>query len=88
MLSGAIVVMAPGLARLLPLPLLGTWIYWGIWAGLLVYFAIAMAYDLITRGKVHPAYVWSLGAITIGTALINPIAFSPPMLALTARLAG
>ena len=88
MLSGAIVVMAPGLARLVPLPLLGGWIYWGIWAGLAVYFAIAMAWDIATRRSIHPAYFWGLGAITLGVALIRPIASSPPLLALTERLTG
>jgi len=88
MLSGAIVVMAPGLARFLPLPLLGGWIYWGVWAGLAVYFAIAMAWDIATRRSIHPAYFWGLGAITLGVALIRPIASSPPLLALTERLTG
>lgn len=88
MLCGAIQVMTPGVGRLLPLPLLGTWILWTIWAVMLVYMSVAVIYDLATRGKVHPAYGWGFGAITLGTALIRPIAFTPPMLALTAWLTG
>jgi hypothetical protein len=88
MLCGAIQVMTPGVGRLLPLPFMGTWIIWSIWLVMLVYVCIAMTYDLLTRGKVHPAYFWGFGAITIGTALMRPLAFSPPMLALTATLTG
>jgi hypothetical protein len=88
MLCGAVQVMVPGLARLMPLPLMGSWILWDIWAGLLPFVAAALIYDLRTRGKVHPAYLWGFGAILLGVALIRPIAFSPPLLALTKHLAG
>ena len=88
MLCGAIEVMTPGAGRLLPLPLLGDWIIWTIWAIMLAYGAVAMAHDLITRGKVHPAYLWGFGTITLATALMRPLAFTPPVLALTGMLAG
>ncbi|TPG21099.1 hypothetical protein EAH87_07145 [Sphingomonas koreensis] len=83
MLSGAIQVMVPGVARLLPLPLLGGWMLWGIGAALLPFMAAAVIYDLRMRGKVHRAYYWGFGAILLGLVLIRPIAFSPPLLALT-----
>ena len=88
MLCGAIIVMTPGVGRLLPLPLLGTWIIWTIWAVMAVYMSVAVIYDLATRGRVHPAYAWGFGAITLAIALIRPIALTPPMLALTAKLMG
>lgn len=88
MLCGAIQVMTPGVGRLLPLPLMGTWILWGIWAVMLIYIAAAAIYDLRTRGKVHPAYFWGFGAITLSVALMRPIAFTPPMLSLTQYLTG
>jgi hypothetical protein len=88
MLCGAIQVMTPGLARLLPLPLMGTWILWGIWVALLPFMAAALIYDLRTRGKAHPAYFWGFGTITLAVALMRPLAFSPPMLALTHHLTG
>jgi hypothetical protein len=86
MLCGAIQVMVPGVARLLPLPLMESWILWGIWAALLPFMAAALIYDLVTRGRVHPAYYWGFGAIILGVTLIRPIAFSAPLLALTHRL--
>jgi len=88
MLCGAIQVMTPGVGRLLPLPLLGTWVIWTIWAIMAVYMSAAVIYDLATRGRIHPAYGWGFGAITLGTALMRPLAFTPPMLALTAALTG
>jgi len=88
MLCGAIQVMTPGVGRLLPLPFMGTWIIWSIWAVMLVYISVAVAYDLRTRGKIHPAYFWGFGAITLAVALMRPIAFTPPMLHLTHYLMG
>jgi hypothetical protein len=88
MLCGAILIMTPGVGRLLPLPFMGTWILWSIWCWMAVYALVAMGYDVVTRGKVHPAYYWGFGAITLSTALMRPIAFTPPMLALTKYLVG
>lgn len=88
MLCGAIQVMAPGVGRLLPLPLMGTWIVWSVWLVMMLYLSVAMAYDLLTRGRVHPAYLWGAGVITVAVAAMRPIAFSPPVLALTQSLTG
>ncbi|MFA6113721.1 MAG: hypothetical protein WC729_07000 [Sphingomonas sp.] len=88
MLCAAIQIMTPGVGRLLPLPLLGTWIIWSIWLVMLVYIGVAVTYDLVTRGKIHPAYYWGFGAITLSVALMRPLAFTPPMLAVTAALTG
>ena len=88
MLCASIQIMTPGVGRLLPLPLLGTWIIWSIWLIMLVFIGIAMTYDLFTRRRVHPAYLWGFGAITLSVALMRPLAFTPPMLALTAALTG
>ena len=88
MLCGAIEVMTPGLGRLIPLPLLGGWGLWVIWAAQLLFVAAAAIHDLRARGRIHHAYHWGFGTITLSTALIRPIAFTPPMLALTHYLAG
>lgn len=88
MLCGAIQVMTPGIGRLLPLPLMGTWLLWGIWAALLPFMAAAAIYDIRTRDRVHPAYLIGFGTITLAVAVMRPLAFSPPMLALTRYLVG
>lgn len=88
MLCGTLQVMTPGIGRLLPLPLLGGWMLWAIWGVVAMFVGIAAGFDLATRGRVHPAYGWGFGAITLGVALMRPIAFTPPMLALTSYLTG
>lgn len=89
MLCGAFQVMTPGIGRLVPLPFIPhEYQLWTIWAWVAVYAGIAMTYDVVTRGRVHPAYFWGFGAITAAVALMRPIAFSPPMLALTQYLTG
>jgi hypothetical protein len=88
MLCGAVQIMLPGVGRLLPTPLMGKWAILAFWAVMFAFMAVAMLRDIVARGKIHPAYFWGLGAITIGVALMRPIAFSPPMLALTAYLMG
>ncbi len=88
MLCGAIEVMTPGLGRIIPLPLLGTWMIGGVWAAQLLYVGAAALYDLRTRGRIHHAYYWGFGTITLGAAIVRPLAFTPPMLALTRYLAG
>ncbi|MGN6820037.1 MAG: hypothetical protein ACTHJR_15335 [Sphingomonas sp.] len=88
MLCGAITVMIPGPARLLPLPFMGTWILWALWCVMAVFVTAAVIYDVRTRGKIHPAYFWGFGVMTLAIALIRPIAFSPPLLHLTHYLMG
>ena len=88
MLCGAIQVMTPGLGRLVPLPLLGEWMLWGVWLAMLPFIAAAIVYDLATRGRVHPAYAWGFGTITLAVAVMRPIANTAPMLALTRYLTG
>lgn len=88
MLCGAIEVMTPGIGRLIPLPLLGKGALWAIWGAQLLFVGAAMIHDRRTRGRIHHAYYWGFGAITIGTALVRPLAFTAPMLALTRYLAG
>lgn len=88
MLSAAFVVMMPGIGRLTPLPLMGNWIIWGLFFCALPFWAAAMIYDRVTRGKVHRAWFWGFGTFLAMTALIRPLAFTPPMLALTKYLMG
>jgi len=51
MLCGALQVMTPGLGRILPLPLLGSWMLWAIWLAVMVFASAALIYDLVTRAR-------------------------------------
>jgi hypothetical protein len=88
MLAGTINLIGPALGRLLPMPLFGVWNVWAVWAAMMFYFVVAMVYDLVARGRIHPAYYWSVGFSTLWTALVLPIAFSRPLLVLAKSLAG
>ncbi len=77
MLCASIVVMVPGLERGMPIPLFGA--VWPIVVdGVVDLLALAgPAVDLLVRGRVHPAYLWGVGAI-VGTQLVvDALAFSP-----------
>lgn len=74
MLCSAFLVMMPGLGRLSPLPLLGSWILWAIFTTALPFWIAAATYDLITRRRIHPAYLWGFCAFVTMTALIRPLA--------------
>lgn len=88
MLCGTVMVMSPALGRLLPMPLLGPWASWAVSGTMLLYVLVAVLYDKATRGRVHPAYAWGAGAIALTQLLIFGLGFSPPVLALVARLQG
>jgi hypothetical protein len=86
MLCGTIVVMSPALGRLLPMPFLGPLAPWAVFGSMLLYVAAGMVFDRVTRGRVHPAYLWGAGTIIITQLLIGALAFSPPILAVTAAI--
>ena len=88
MLCGTVLLMSPALARIIPMPLLGTCAGWAVSAAMLVYIGVAIVRDRITIGRVHPAYWWGAGTIILTQLLTDPIAFSPPVIALTAGLTG
>lgn len=88
MLGGTIAVLGPAWGRLLPLPLFGNYVVWPILVILLIYLAVAMIYDIRTRGKVHPAHYWSGGAMILFVVSIGPVASLPAVIAFTSSLIG
>ncbi|HEY7806980.1 MAG TPA: hypothetical protein VIC34_07260 [Croceibacterium sp.] len=87
-LSGTICIIAPGLGRIVPDALVNTHITYALLPLHLVFFAVAIGYDLRTRGRVHPAYGWGLGALVAMTVLPNMIVDFPPLVALAHSLGG
>lgn len=88
MFCATIMVMSPALGRILPMAALGPLSSWAVFAGMLAYVATGMVFDKFTRGRVHPAYWWGAGVLTLTQALIGALAFSPPILRLTAQIIG
>lgn len=61
---------------------------WLVMVILLGYFAVGMAFDRRTRGRIHPAYFWGAGALVAYISLSSLLADLPPVLVLTAKLGG
>ena len=87
MLCAAITVVIPGLERALPLPLFGT--AWPFVAdGVLDLIALAgPAMDFFVRRRIHPAYIWGVGAIIAGQAIVDLVSPSP-VATIMLRIAG
>ena len=88
MLGGTILLIQPGLGRLVPVPLIDTNISYLLFPGHLLFFAAAVFYDWRTRGRVHPAYGWGLGALVLTTVLPIYVAQMPPLVSLVDTLKG
>ncbi len=88
MLGGTIVLIGPGLGRFVPVPLIGDHISYMLFPGHLLFFAVAIAYDLRARRKMHPAYLWGLGVLVTVTLLPNLAVNTLPLTALVQALKG
>ena len=77
MLCGMAILVGPGLGRLLPMPLFIPYAWLIVTSLTWVFPAIGMIADKRSRGRIHPAYVWGLGAY-IGVFIVSmAIAYSP-----------
>ncbi len=83
MLCAMAILTGPGLGRLLPAPLLipNSWLI--ITLITMIWPVIGMIADKRSRGSVHPAYWWGLGAYAATFALSMLIAYSEPGMAIT-----
>jgi hypothetical protein len=88
MLGGTIVLIGPGLGRFVPDSMLGETTSYLIFPGHLLFFLVAIAYDLRTRRQIHPAYVLGLLVLIVVTLLPNMIMNAPPLVALVSALKG
>jgi hypothetical protein len=82
LLCATVVVTLPALERALPLALFGT--EWSLVVDRIVdaIFLIGPVVDLIERRRVHPAYLFGVGAVLIGQTASNLLAPSPIVAAL------
>lgn len=87
-LGGTIVLIGPGLGRFIPDSMLGPTTTYLIFPGHLLFFLVAIAYDLRTRRQIHPAYMLGLLVLVVVTLLPNMIMNAPPLVALVAALKG
>jgi uncharacterized membrane protein YozB (DUF420 family) len=88
MLAAMIALIGPGIARLLPVPLLLDMTGWAVFAIQLAYLAAAMIFDRRTRGTVHAAWYWGVGAAFSEVFLPFGLVAFPPFAALADAIAG
>jgi hypothetical protein len=70
-------LMGPGIARLLPMPLLAPWA-WESFSCVCLLFPLAGMYaDVRRSGHVHPAWRYGIGAMIAGFALTEVLTYSP-----------
>ncbi len=75
--AGMAVLTGPGIGRLFPMPLVmphSAIIEFGL---VMLWPLAGMAWDLRKHGRIHPAWLWAVGAIVVMRALCNLIAYSP-----------
>lgn len=88
MLGATINVVGPAWGRVVPLPVTGQYGVFLILVALLVYVAVAMAFDRRVHGRVHRAHYWTAGLIALSFAIVPVLAGFAPFRAFAAYLDG
>jgi len=85
LMYGAMAILTgPGLGRLMPNPLLIPWAWWVGAVGVTMIFpVIGMIADKRRSGRVHPAWLWAIGATLGGQVIADIIAYSPAGISIT-----
>jgi hypothetical protein len=87
MLCATVCVIAPALGRLIVLS--GNEMTAPVNAALLlVYVLVAMAFDWVNRGRIHPAFGWGAGALALFAVATELLARFPPFVEMAAGIAG
>jgi len=76
MLTAMSILSGPGLGRLLPMPLLIPHAWRIMMAVTLIFPVIGMIADLRRSGRVHPAWIWGVGAIVAVQVVADVVAYS------------
>lgn len=74
MLCASILVVVPGLERALPVPAFGAHWWYVVDAIVVAIALIGPAFDWVQLRRVHPAYLWGVGAIIAGQLLTDVLA--------------
>lgn len=77
LLCASFVVVLPGLERAMPLDVFGANWPFAVDATIDAMALAGPAFDLIGRRRIHPAYLWGVGAIVAGQAAVYALAPSP-----------
>jgi hypothetical protein len=70
-------LIGPGIARLLPLPLFVPWAWESFFASCLIFPLVGVYADVRRCGRAHPAWKYGIAAMIAGFALTEAITYSP-----------
>jgi hypothetical protein len=74
---GMATIMSPGIARLLPLPLLQPWAYESFFCACLLFPFAGIYADVRRSGQAHPAWRYGIGAMLAAFVLTEALTYSP-----------
>jgi hypothetical protein len=74
---GMAMLLGPGFGRLLPMPFLPPYAFEATFVATLLFPVAGVVADLRRSGRVHPAWVWGIGASFATVVLVELITFSP-----------
>ncbi|RVQ66991.1 hypothetical protein EKN06_08585 [Croceicoccus ponticola] len=86
LIGGYAVLTGPGLGRLIPLPLAIPHAWHLMLLAIMMFPVAGMIHDKIRKGRVHPAWFWSVGVVLLAQVAADIIAYSPLGIALTEQL--
>jgi hypothetical protein len=87
MLCATVLLLGPGLGRLLPMPMFGPAAPLVMYGVIDVILLVGPVVDLLLRKRVHPAYYWGVAAVVLSEALTGPVGMSAPVQALVKMIA-
>jgi hypothetical protein len=70
-------LLGPGFGRLLPMPLLAPWAWEATFLATLLFPIIGAIADLRRSGRVHPAWLWGMGAMFASMLAVQAITYTP-----------
>lgn len=70
-------ILGPGFGRILPMPLLIPWAWEATAVACLAFPVVAALIDSRRSGKLHPAWVWGIGALLATVAATELVTYSP-----------
>lgn len=74
---GMAMLLGPGFGRLLPMPFLPPYAFEATFVATMLFPAAGVVADLRRTGRVHPAWLWGIGASLLTVLLVELITFSP-----------
>lgn len=74
---GMSLLLGPGFGRLLPMPLMIPYAWEATMVACLAFPIVAMLIDSRRSGRIHPAWLWGLGAMALAGVAIEAVTYSP-----------